>query len=82
MIVTGGNVASPIDSFPGLAVLDGQQGMLNSFFVSGWGQPGAITMSWDKDVLYRQARAIALEFYIRGIHVIDGPTVAPFGRTP
>lgn len=80
--MTGGNVASPIDSFPGLAVLDGQQGMLNSFFVSGWGQPGAITMSWDKDVLYRQARAIALEFYIRGIHVIDGPTVAPFGRTP
>lgn len=37
-------------------------------------------MSWDRDAIYEQARAIALEFYTRGINVIDGPTSSPLGR--
>ncbi|KAH9898820.1 glycoside hydrolase superfamily [Xylariomycetidae sp. FL2044] len=81
-IVTGGNATSPLDAFPGIRISDGQQGVLNSFFVSGWGQPAAITMSWDKQAIYDQARAIGTEFKIRGYHVCDGPTSSPVGRTP
>lgn len=81
-VVTGGNVSTEAGSFPGLRISDGQQGVLNSFFVSGWGQPGSLTMSWDKDAWYKQSEAISREYFIRGIHVVDGPTIAPLGRQP
>lgn len=81
-VVTGGNVSTGAGDFPGLRISDGQQGVLNSFFVSGWSQPGSLTMSWDKDAMYKQSKAIAREYAIRGIHVVDGPTVSPLGRQP
>lgn len=80
-VVTGRNATANGEFFPGLNIMDGQQGILNSFFVTGWSEPGALTMSWDKEALYKQSYAIAREFYIRGYHVVDGPTVSPGGRT-
>lgn len=80
-VVTGRNATSNGELFTGLNIMDGQQGILNSFFVTGWSQPGALTMSWDREALYAQSYAIAREFYIRGYHVVDGPTVSPGGRT-
>lgn len=80
-IVTGGEVTSDQGQFPGITISDGQQGILFHYFVSGWGQPAAVTMSWDKEAIYNQAKAIGTEFKIRGIHVCDGPTSSPVGRT-
>jgi beta-glucosidase len=39
-------------------------------------------MTWDKDAIYAQSKAIATEFYLKGIQVVDGPTSQPLGRTP
>ncbi|KAH8658253.1 glycoside hydrolase superfamily [Xylariales sp. PMI_506] len=80
-VVTGGNVTSPLlGFFPGLVISDGEAGINNAYFVSGWPEPATVTMTWDKTAIYQQAQAIALEFYIRGINVIDGPTSSPLGR--
>lgn len=39
-------------------------------------------MTWDKEAIYAQARAVASEFYQKGLQVINGPTSQPLGRTP
>lgn len=39
-------------------------------------------MTWDKKAIYEQARAVASEFYQKGVQVINGPTSQPLGRTP
>lgn len=39
-------------------------------------------MTWDKDAIYAQAKAVADEFYGRGYQVVNGPTSEPLGRTP
>ena len=79
--MTGHAVSSAGSDFPGITISDGQQGVLLHYFVSGWGQPAAIGMSWDKQAIYEQAKAIGAEFKIRGYHVCDGPTSSPLGRT-
>ena len=38
-------------------------------------------MTWDKDAIYAQAKAVATEFYLKGIKVVDSPTSQPLGRT-
>lgn len=80
-VVTGRNVTGDMGTFPGLAISDGQQGVLMHYFVSGWGQPAAATMTWDKKAMYDQGKAIGVEYKIRGVHVCDGPTSSPLGRT-
>lgn len=39
-------------------------------------------MTWDKDAIYEQAKAVATEFYGRGYQIVNGPTSEPLGRTP
>ncbi|PYI05192.1 glycoside hydrolase [Aspergillus sclerotiicarbonarius CBS 121057] len=38
-------------------------------------------MTWDKDAVTAQARAVAREFYQKGVQVLSGPTSQPLGRT-
>lgn len=81
-IVNGLNATSPStgEFFPGMRISDGQQGPQNQYFVTGWGQPAALSMTFDRDAMYQQARSVAIEFYTRGYDVADGPTSAPLGR--
>lgn len=57
-------------------------GLQDYYYVSVFSQSSALAMTWDKEAIYAQARAIATEFYLKGIQVIAGPTSQPLGRTP
>ena len=57
-------------------------GLQDYFYVSAFSQSSALAMIWDKDAIYAQARAVATEFYLKCIQVVDGPTSQPLGRTP
>jgi beta-glucosidase len=39
-------------------------------------------MTWDKNLMYDQFKAVALEFYGKGFQVVNGPNSQPLGRTP
>lgn len=69
-------------TFTALQFLDGSMGLQDYFYVSAFSQSSALAMTWDKDAMYAQARAVATEFYLKGIQVVDGPTTQPLGRTP
>lgn len=55
-------------------------GLQDYFYVSAFSQASALAMTWDKDAIYAQAKAVATEFYQKGIQVLDGPTTQPLGR--
>lgn len=57
-------------------------GLQDYYYVSAFSQASALAMTWDKDAMYAQSKAIATEFYLKGIQVLDGPTSQPLGRTP
>ncbi|KAL2858778.1 glycoside hydrolase family 3 C-terminal domain-containing protein [Aspergillus pseudodeflectus] len=42
----------------------------------------ALAMTFDRDAIYAQARAVGKEFYGKGVQVVAGPTSQPLGRTP
>lgn len=55
-------------------------GLQDYYYVSAFSQASSLAMTWDKDAMYAQAKAIATEFYLKGIQVVDGPTSQPLGR--
>lgn len=57
-------------------------GLQDYYYVSAFSQSSALAMTWDKDAMYKQARAVAVEAYLKGVQVINGPTSQPMGRTP
>ncbi|KAJ5111147.1 hypothetical protein N7532_001682 [Penicillium argentinense] len=57
-------------------------GSSDYYYVSAFSQASGLAMTWDKDAIYAQAKAVATEFYLKGIQVVDGPTSQPLGRTP
>ncbi|KAJ5948748.1 beta-glucosidase D [Penicillium verhagenii] len=82
-LITGSDVeASDGSSFTALEFLDGDMGLQDYFYVSAFSLASAISMTWDKDAIYNQAKAVGTEFYAKGVQVIDGPTTQPLGRTP
>ncbi|PSK43996.1 Beta-glucosidase 1 [Elsinoe australis] len=81
-IATGGSAFSGSVNFTALQFKDGQQGVQEYYFVSGFSQAAALAMTWDKDAIYTQSRAVADEYYGEGFQVINGPTSEPLGRTP
>lgn len=57
-------------------------GLQGYYYVSAFSLSSALAMTWDKDAMYAQARAVATEFYNKGVQVLSGPTTQPLGRTP
>lgn len=69
------------ESFTVLKFLDGSMGLQDCYYVSAISQSSALAMTWDKEAFYAQAKAVATEFYLKGIQVVNGPTSQPWGRT-
>ncbi|PYH67878.1 putative beta-glucosidase D [Aspergillus vadensis CBS 113365] len=80
-IVTGGGATVDGETFPGMDFNDGSMGLLEYYYVSAFSQSSALSMTWDKDAVTAQARAVAREFYQKGVQVVFGPTSQPLGRT-
>lgn len=55
-------------------------GLQDYFYVSAFSQSSALVMTFDRDSMYAQARAVATEFYLKEIQVAGGPTSQPLGR--
>ncbi|KAL5356299.1 putative beta-glucosidase D [Aspergillus floccosus] len=82
-LITGSDVSTTDgETFTALQFLDGDMGLQDYYYVSAFSLLSALAMTWDKEAMYAQAKAVATEFYGKGIQVVDGPTSQPLGRTP
>lgn len=81
-LITGSSIDSTNGSFTALTFLDGDMGLQDYFYVSAFSLSSAIAMTWDRDAIYDQAKAVGSEFYNKGVQVVAGPTSQPLGRTP
>lgn len=82
-LITGGSITNSSSgvNFTALQYKGGPGGIQQDFFVSAFSQASALGMTFDRDAIYRQSKAIADEFYGRGYQVPEGPTSEPLGRT-
>ncbi|KAF4637604.1 hypothetical protein G7Y89_g477 [Cudoniella acicularis] len=56
---------------------------LNFFmFVSGFPMGNANTMTWDRDLIAAQFKAVGDEYFATGYNVINGALLGPLGRVP
>jgi beta-glucosidase len=81
-LITGSSITTPNTTFAALTFLDGDMGPQNDFYVSAFSLSSALAMTFDRDAIYAQARAVGEEFYGEGVQVVTGPTSQPLGRTP
>jgi beta-glucosidase len=82
-LVTGSSVnTTDGESLTALEFLDLSMGLQDYYYVSAFSQSSALAMTWDKEAFCAQAKAVATEFYLKGIQVVNGPTSQPLGRTP
>lgn len=51
-------------------------------YVTGWSEASTLATTWDKDLYYKQFKAVGLEFYGKGFQGTNSPTSQPMGRTP
>ncbi|EMC94844.1 glycoside hydrolase family 3 protein [Baudoinia panamericana UAMH 10762] len=74
----------PVDrlDFPSLCLQDGPLGL--RFMDNATAFPAGITVgaTWNKDLMYERGRAHGFEARLKGINVILGPAMGPFGRLP
>ncbi|PYH91132.1 putative beta-glucosidase D [Aspergillus ellipticus CBS 707.79] len=70
------------ETFSAMVFADGDMGVQDFYYVSAFPLASAIAMTWDRDAIYQQARAVGSGFYKKGIQVLNGPTSQPLGRTP
>lgn len=80
-IITGGSLDGD-NTWTALNTKDGVSGINFQFYVSGFTMANALTMSWDRDLIQRQFKAVGQEFYDMGYNLIDGPEPGPLGRVP
>ncbi|KAI9374618.1 putative beta-glucosidase D [Aspergillus egyptiacus] len=81
-LITGSSIDAANASFTALTFQDGDMGVQNDYYVSAFSLSSALAMTWDRDAIYAQAKAVAEEFYAKGVQVVAGPTSQPLGRTP
>ncbi|KAL4739928.1 putative beta-glucosidase D [Aspergillus similis] len=82
-LITGSSVTTTDgETFTALDILDGDMGIQAYYYVSAFSLSSALAMTWDKEAMYAQGRAVAAEFYGKGIQLLSGPTSQPLGRTP
>ncbi|XEV01614.1 hypothetical protein FSHL1_006901 [Fusarium sambucinum] len=80
-IITGGSLSGN-NNWTALNAKDGVSGINFQFYVSGFTMANALAMSWNRDLIQRQFKAVGQEFYDMGYNLIDGPEPGPLGRTP
>lgn len=51
-------------------------------YVTAFGETSALVNTWDKTLMFNQFKAVASEFYNKGIQVTNAPTTQPLGRSP
>ncbi|KAI0127432.1 putative beta-glucosidase D [Xylariales sp. AK1849] len=68
--------------FTGLNSHDGIAGVNQDFFVSGFAEPMATTMTWNRTLYEAHSRALGDEFYGTGYSLVQGPVASPLGRDP
>jgi beta-glucosidase len=76
-IITGGDGGN----FGVLATLDSSTNPLTYFYVTTWPAGLAIAMTWDKDAIQAQGKALGMEFRGKGINLAYAPTMEPLGRS-
>jgi beta-glucosidase len=86
-IITGGNVdasngTNSTAGWTALVLKDGMESVQGYYYVSTFSQSSAVAMTFDRDAMYAQAKAVGTEFYLMGMQIIDGSTSNPMGRTP
>ncbi|KAK1464807.1 hypothetical protein CMEL01_12162 [Colletotrichum melonis] len=80
-IITGQSVTGNA-TWTALNNKDGVSGINYQFYVSGFSMANALTMSWNRQLIEEQFKAIGDEFYGMGYNLINGPEAGPLGRTP
>ncbi|KAH8655448.1 glycoside hydrolase family 3 protein [Xylariales sp. PMI_506] len=81
-IITNERINSSDITWKGLIPGDGIDGVNNVLGVSGYTNPSALAMSWNKTLFYEQYKAMAKEFYDLGVNLVNGPVLGPLGRNP
>lgn len=64
-LVTGSDVSSV--NWTALEFKDGTQGVQGYDYVTGFSETSALVCTWDKDLMANQFRAVASEFYGKGM---------------
>ncbi|WYZ33836.1 hypothetical protein EsH8_I_000112 [Colletotrichum jinshuiense] len=80
-IITGQSVTGNA-TWTALNNKDGVSGVNYQFYVSGFSMANALTMSWNRQLIEQQFKAVGEEFYGLGYNLINGPEAGPLGRTP
>ncbi|GKT56101.1 beta-glucosidase D protein [Colletotrichum tofieldiae] len=80
-IITGQSVTGNA-TWTALNNKDGVSGINYQFYVSGFSMANALTMSWNRQLIEQQFKAVGDEFYGMGYNLINGPEAGPLGRTP
>ncbi|KAF2083308.1 glycoside hydrolase family 3 protein [Saccharata proteae CBS 121410] len=68
--------------FPSLCLQDGPLGL--RFADHSTAFPAGITVgaTWNKQLMYERGRALGMEARLKGVNVLLGPSMGPFGRMP
>lgn len=59
---------------------NGAMGLQTYDYVTAFSESSALVNTWDKTLMWNQFKAVATEFYWKGIPVNHGPTAEPIGR--
>ncbi|KAH8657978.1 glycoside hydrolase superfamily [Xylariales sp. PMI_506] len=81
-IINGQSVVGANSTFKALAAHDGDSGINQQFYVSGFSMVHSLVMTWNKDLYYQQFKALGDENYGMGYNLIEGPVISPLGRVP
>jgi len=80
-IIGAGSLTNTSANWTALGISDGPQGAQNFYYESAFSMTCALAMTWDKDAIYKQGKAVATEFYQKGLQMLAGPVSNPMGRS-
>ncbi|CAE6460084.1 unnamed protein product [Rhizoctonia solani] len=70
-------------NIPSFCMQDGPTGVRPADFASQFPSQVTVAATWDRDLIYERAVALAAEFRGKGVHAMLGPvTGGPLGRSP
>ena len=69
-IMTGSSVTSA--NWAALEFKDGSQSVQGYDYVTGFSESSALVMTWDKELMWNQFKAVSSEFYGKGFQVANG----------
>lgn len=62
-IITGTGISDSNVTWTAYTSADGGSGVNKQFYVSGFSAPSALTMTWDRQLIAEQFKAVGEEFY-------------------